>query len=278
MININIDDIIEYNKNGLSFDEISKKINVSVPIIMKFLKSNNIKLKNNISLIRKPIDKYELEKMYKKLIPINDIAKYFNCSVTTVRININYFNIELNTNKIYFLPFRGEKFNRLTFIEEYVKKNKKKIWLCECECGNIKTYDYYNIITGSVKSCGCYHKDHVKEYNWTGLGIIPGSYWKSLKKGAINRNIEFNITLEYILKLFNEQNGLCKLSNLKITFKSRIKKNDFFDASLDRIDSNKGYIEGNVQWIVKEINYMKNKINENKFIDLCKKINNYNNE
>lgn len=46
--------------------------------------------------------------------------------------------------------------------------------------------------------------------------------------------------------------------------------------SKDRIDSNKGYVEGNVQWVCKEINFMKHALSESRFIELCKLVYLYN--
>lgn len=43
-------------------------------------------------------------------------------------------------------------------------------------------------------------------------------------------------------------------------------------ASLDRIDSSKGYEQGNVQWVHKDINNMKQSFSQDKFIDWCKKV------
>ena len=43
-------------------------------------------------------------------------------------------------------------------------------------------------------------------------------------------------------------------------------------ASLDRIDSNKGYTIDNVQWVHKDINKMKMDLEEDVFIDNCKLI------
>lgn len=272
-----IDKIIEYNKNGLTFDEISVKLNCCVATIKRSLKKNNIKLKNNITFKTYVIvDKNELEKLYKDKKSIKEISNYFNCSINTIRLKLKEYNIELNTNKVYFLPKNGEKFGRLIFLNELGMINNKKYWRCECECGNIKKYDYYSIIKGYVKSCGCYHKDSVKNYNWTGYKDIPGSYWNSILKRPNSINLEFNISIEYVWSIYEKQNRKCNLSNLPIEFGTKNNKIKTFQASLDRIDNNKGYIEGNVQWIVKEINYMKNKIDEKKFIYLCKKINTYN--
>lgn len=273
-----INKILEYNKSGLTFDEISIKLNYSVVSIKRLLKKNNIKLKNNIKYkTYVNIDKDILEKLYKDKKSMKEISNYFNCSINTLRLKIKEYNIKLNTNKVYYLPNNGDKFNRLTFLYELPNKiNNKKYWCCECECGIIKNYDYYSIIKGKVLSCGCFHKDNVKSYNWTGYKDIPGRYWSEIILGSMKRNIEFNISIEYAWLIYEKQNKKCKLSNLPINFETKRNKIKTYQASLDRIDSNKGYIDGNIQWIVKEINYMKNKIKEDKFIYLCKKINDYN--
>lgn len=41
-------------------------------------------------------------------------------------------------------------------------------------------------------------------------------------------------------------------------------------ASLDRIDSSKGYVEGNVHWVHKDINIMKWDFPLETFIKMCK--------
>jgi hypothetical protein len=41
---------------------------------------------------------------------------------------------------------------------------------------------------------------------------------------------------------------------------------------VDRIDSTKGYIVGNIQWVDKQINIMKNRMNEKDFLSLCEEI------
>ena len=52
-----------------------------------------------------------------------------------------------------------------------------------------------------------------------------------------------------------------------------------FLASVDRIDSDKGYIIGNIQWVSTPINYLKNNLTHNQVVDMCKKIQEfYNNQ
>ena len=43
-------------------------------------------------------------------------------------------------------------------------------------------------------------------------------------------------------------------------------------ASLDRIDSNKGYVEGNVQWVHVDVNYMKLDYDQDYYINICRLI------
>ena len=49
-------------------------------------------------------------------------------------------------------------------------------------------------------------------------------------------------------------------------------------ASIDRIDSKSGYIEGNIQWVHKFINSMKLDHTQEEFIKLCKAVVNHNQE
>ena len=53
---------------------------------------------------------------------------------------------------------------------------------------------------------------------------------------------------------------------------SKSSKDKTATASLDRIDSTKGYIDGNIQWVHKRINTMKMDMSQKDFIDFCKQV------
>lgn len=101
--------------------------------------------------------------------------------------------------------------------------------------------------------------------NWKGCENISGSYFASIRCGAKYRNLPFLITIKQIWDIYKEQNGKCNLTGLPIYFSDKT-------ASLDRIDSSKGYIKENVQWVHQDINYMKQDFTEEKFITYCKLI------
>jgi hypothetical protein len=65
--------------------------------------------------------------------------------------------------------------------------------------------------------------------------------------------------------VWNLQQEKSPYLGIKLTLNSygKIKKDPITSASLDRIDSSKGYIKGNIQWVSRAVNYMKNDMSEN---------------
>jgi hypothetical protein len=63
---------------------------------------------------------------------------------------------------------------------------------------------------------------------------------------------------------------MCPYLGIKLTLNSygKIEKDPITSASWDRIDSSKGYIKGNIQWISRTINFMKNDIHENELLKI----------
>jgi hypothetical protein len=162
----------------------------------------------------------------------------------------------------------GQKFGRGTVISDGGIWKKRRSWILQCECGNQYRVTTSHLKNGSTKSCGCImHKPA-----W---GSITSRIWTEITQRAKQRKKIFNITKEYAWNLFLEQNGKCALSGLDIGFAKtnylhKVKRES--TASLDRIDSSKDYIEGNVQWVHKHINSMKNSHEEKYFIELCQMV------
>ena len=96
---------------------------------------------------------------------------------------------------------------------------------------------------------------------------LNNQYWNSIRGGAKHRGLEFNITKEYIIDLYLTQNKKCKLSGLDILLCNEREQRT---ASLDRIDSTKGYVVGNVQWVLSDVNIMKLAMTEEEFFYWCK--------
>ena len=167
----------------------------------------------------------------------------------------------------------GKKINALTYVKFSHRANDSNafgIW--KCDCGKEITARIADVVLNRKKSCNCFRL-RKKENNsqWTGYKDITGNYWGIVKKGAIQRNLEFTITIEYIWDLFIKQNKKCALSGIELCWPTRCKAGDG-TASLDRIDSKKGYVYGNVQWVHKTINCIKRDLSDDEFIDWCRKV------
>lgn len=113
--------------------------------------------------------------------------------------------------------------------------------------------------------------------NWKGYKDISGDYWRVISTAAKKKGLGFDLTLDYIWDLYQEQNGLCKLSGLPLVLDTNLGEMNKCGyqrrtASLDRIDSTKGYVKGNVQWLHKDINQMKSNRTDQEFIQLCKAV------
>ena len=179
----------------------------------------------------------------------------------------------------------NKKFGLLTVIE-YAGKAKsrgKTIWKCKCECGTVKNIQDNHLKSGNTKSCGCLHARKGKSSPFfKGYGDIPLTFYTRIKHACekpqkYRDKKEFLVSIEYLWELYIKQNKKCAISGVEIAFNERQgSRGRCCSASLDRIDSSKGYIEGNVQWVHKTVNIMKNKTEMNDFLSWCNKIAKYN--
>lgn len=105
-----------------------------------------------------------------------------------------------------------------------------------------------------------------------------------IKTNARKRNIKIDLTIEYLDDLLEKQNFRCALSGVHLKYpdtnnyygvKNKKYRNIItnnrkgFNISLDRIDSSKGYVVGNVQWVHKIVNIMKGTLDDEHFISIC---------
>ena len=150
-----------------------------------------------------------------------------------------------------------------------VSRNGHYRYHVRCSCGVEKVILGTHMLQGNTVHCGCSKR---KPRNWKGSGTVSATYFSSLKRGADGgkgrKPIPFNITIDYVADLLdNKQKGKCALTGIYISVKDKT-------ASLDRIDSSKGYERGNLQWLHKDVNMMKRHYSQDYFIYLCKAVSN----
>jgi len=175
----------------------------------------------------------------------------------------------------------GLKFGHLEVIglkNQYVSHRKRNILMAECYCHNCgKPMHYVDVSAlkrGYTKSCGCARDQYSKitgenNSSYTGFKDIRGAFWTGIKKKAKQRKIPFQITIEDAWAVYIKQNKKCSLSGMDIYFGRHDYKSEN-TASLDRIDSLRGYTIDNVQWVHKDLNRMKYSMSQKYFVNLCR--------
>ena len=158
--------------------------------------------------------------------------------------------------------------------------------------GDPKTFNYPdNIRRGSkitipCMNCGQMHEKHASQYNKskshhcshkcytqyeTGKPLKPSNviyrYHHEAKKRAAKKTksrpngLDFTLPKEFIKELYEKQNGRCALTGWKLVIAPTQRQvgclKNPLELSVDRIDSNKGYIPENVQLTGQFVNKLK---------------------
>lgn len=94
------------------------------------------------------------------------------------------------------------------------------------------------------------------------------SRFHGAKDRAKNKDIPFDLTLEFLKELLIRQNYKCAISDLELTFNLDNGRNPF-NVSLDQIDPNKGYVKENIQLVCMSVNQLKSDFDMDTVIKIC---------
>lgn len=169
----------------------------------------------------------------------------------------------------------GRRFGMLVVLERIQRRRStgkiRYMARCQCDCGHTVETDVASLVRGATTSCGCRRDQYDKirgsnSTQFTGHQQISGRDWCVFQRRAKRRGLEFNITIQYAWELYERQEGRCALTGVPISFGRWHKQPT---ASLDRIDNEKGYVEGNLQWVHKSVNIMRNIYSVEHFVQVC---------
>lgn len=135
----------------------------------------------------------------------------------------------------------GQKFGKLTVIQESTKKKIKKsiVWECQCECGNITHVPSHSLLSGATCSCGCIKSKGeeaiiklLKEYNisFNTQQSFPSCRFPHSQQLA---KFDFYIDNKYLLEYDGEQHfraratGWATEENVILTQQRDLFKNDW---------------------------------------------------
>lgn len=162
----------------------------------------------------------------------------------------------------------GDTFGKWTVSHAGEKRRGCNGYYCRCDCGHISWVSTSNLVRGTSAQCSaCYFNRvaHNKSRAW----------WRRVVEGAKSRGLELTITYEFAVDLLVRQGERCALSGVPIRLNERKTKQDGLvrrTASLDRIDSSKGYTNDNVQWVHTRVNIMKGAMSDDMFVKICRQV------
>ena len=107
--------------------------------------------------------------------------------------------------------------------------------------------------------------------NASPYNYVRNKIWQQKSK-AKARGLAWELDVEKTIAKILRQ-GHCKLSGVKFVYKGgKDGKRNLYAPSIDRIDSRKGYVPGNVMFVCWGVNYMKQDLSLYQFKRMCAKV------
>lgn len=142
------------------------------------------------------------------------------------------------------LDLVGQKFNRLKAVEK-TKVNGRNCYICECDCGKIKTIDGAKLKSGATRSCGCAMKGIAKPHFRKGVGEAARNVvltW--YKRNAKRRNLDFQLSDEECFILFQGCCHYCGVEPKSVCVRNRMYGSYRYNG-IDRKDNTEPYTPDN---------------------------------
>lgn len=156
---------------------------------------------------------------------------------------LNLKNYLINTQYI------NSTFHYLTLLEIVCVKKEGFFGNFLCKCGKTKVLKIRQVVRKTIKSCGCYRLERLKEEAKHGMYGTPiYSRWQSIKSRC-------NDPTQISYPIYGGKGiSYCKEWEEFINFYNDMKEGFSPELEIDRIDVNKNYYKENCRWITHEEN------------------------
>ena len=156
-----------------------------------------------------------------------------------------------------------------------ITKGVDNRWYKNCpSCNKPQSYLRKNYAEESLrlgKECKACSNKHVENCHRGWHRGVRISWFNKFKLGAELRGLDWTLTMDDVADVYERQQKRCALTDIEIVF-PEVGHPQSAPASIDRIDSSKGYHVDNIQLITKHLNMMKQSYSQEYFIEMCIKV------
>ncbi len=104
-----------------------------------------------------------------------------------------------------------------------------------------------------------------------GCGVISGEFLGHTRSRARKKGLDYNLSSEYVNSMYVDQRGLCAATGMVMTpkeYSGAVTGN----LSIDRLDNNLGYVEGNIRLVTIQANFLRGNLTLEDFLIWCGRI------
>lgn len=251
-----LDMIKKWRIDGISLGQISPRLKRKKKTIYNACIHNNISTDFRDERSRPwSLDEVKnLKSLIQKKYHYRDISKILHRGINGVKEKLKKLGME----SAFSLKIQENK--------DMAKKGLKYCYICK----NIKPTSNFFQWSKECRDC---HQNRLLENKSkletnNNLDTILKERLPRIKNRCIKKHLAFDIDVDFLKQVYKNQGGKCYYTGDIMSLST----NNDLTLSVDRIDSSRGYIKGNIVLCSKITNLMKNDIPVEKFFIFCRKI------